>query len=231
MQHPRSDELHGARRIATVFTMAHPDWNARYAEGDLPWDTGKPDEHLVKAVEGGAVKPGRTLEIGCGTGTNALWLAARGFDVLAVDLGAARHRKGARKGGPGARNCRFEVLDFLAGKPGGRAVRLRIRSRHLSRLRRRRSARAASPSASRRCSPAPDGQWLSLIGLTDGRAARHRAAATQRARGAWPSIEPLLELVELRADYFETMIEGPAAMAWICWSRRRAVAAVPSTRR
>ena len=62
--------------------VAKPDWDAHYAEGNLPWDTGAPDENLVASVRAGAVTPGRTLEIGCGTGTNALWLAAQGFDVL-----------------------------------------------------------------------------------------------------------------------------------------------------
>src|SRR5439155_1652818 len=66
------------RRISTSFSIrrrnvAEHDWNARYAEGNLPWDTGAPDEHLVASVRAGVVTPGRTLEIGCGTGTNALW--------------------------------------------------------------------------------------------------------------------------------------------------------------
>src|SRR4051812_46797913 len=101
--------------------MAHPDWNARYAEGDLPWDTGQPDEHLVKLVERGAVKPGRTLEVGCGTGTNALWLAAHSFDVLATDLAPLAIEKARAKAAAGGapRNCRFEVLDFLATSPAG----------------------------------------------------------------------------------------------------------------
>jgi SAM-dependent methyltransferase len=66
--------------------MPQNDWNSRYAAGDLPWDTGHPTRNLVELVEGGTVPAGRALEIGCGTGTNALWLAGRGFDVLGVDL-------------------------------------------------------------------------------------------------------------------------------------------------
>ncbi|MBE1534693.1 SAM-dependent methyltransferase [Actinomadura algeriensis] len=42
---------------------------------------------LVNLVEGdGAPPPGRALELGCGTGTNAIYLARRGWDVVAVDL-------------------------------------------------------------------------------------------------------------------------------------------------
>jgi len=227
MLHPLTNELHGARRIATVITMAHPDWNARYAEGDLPWDTGKPDEHLVKIVDGGAVKAGRTLEIGCGTGTNALWLAARGFDVLAVDLAPLAIEK-ARAKAAGARNCLFEVLDFLAGKPEGGPFdfvfdRGTFHVFDEADVRARFAERVAGLLA-------PGGRWLSLIGSTEG-GPRDTGPPRRTAREVLASIEPVLELVDLHADYFETMIEGPAAMAWICLSRRRAVDAVPSTRR
>src|SRR5690606_28822830 len=67
--------------------MSQPDWNERYASGDVPWDTGEPDELLVGLVASGAVAPrSRAVEIGCGTGTNALWLARQGFDVVACDI-------------------------------------------------------------------------------------------------------------------------------------------------
>ena len=66
--------------------MPHPSWNESYASGQLPWDTGQPEPLLVQFVTSGAVAPGPTLEIGAGTGTNAIWMAERGFDVLGVDI-------------------------------------------------------------------------------------------------------------------------------------------------
>jgi SAM-dependent methyltransferase len=57
-----------------------------YAEGDTPWDTGRPSSELVRVLEEGGL-PGRTLlEMGCGTGANAGELARRGHRVTAVDL-------------------------------------------------------------------------------------------------------------------------------------------------
>ncbi|WP_227997012.1 class I SAM-dependent methyltransferase [Nocardia australiensis] len=58
-----------------------------YHVGKPPWDTGVTPPELVALVEGhGALPPGRALELGCGTGTNAIYLARHGWEVAAVDL-------------------------------------------------------------------------------------------------------------------------------------------------
>ncbi|MFB4312782.1 class I SAM-dependent methyltransferase [Actinomadura sp. 21ATH] len=58
-----------------------------YGSGKPPWDSGVTPPELVALVEGpGAAPPGRALELGCGTGTNATYLARHGWDVTAVDL-------------------------------------------------------------------------------------------------------------------------------------------------
>src|SRR5690349_11870900 len=62
------------------------DWNASYANSNTPWDSGVPSQYLEGFITEGRVKPCRALELGCGTGTNAVYLAQQGFDVTAVDL-------------------------------------------------------------------------------------------------------------------------------------------------
>ncbi|MDF3298201.1 class I SAM-dependent methyltransferase [Streptomyces tropicalis] len=58
-----------------------------YRDGRPPWDTGVTPPELVALVEGpDALTPGRVLELGCGTGTNAVYLARHGWRVAAVDL-------------------------------------------------------------------------------------------------------------------------------------------------
>jgi SAM-dependent methyltransferase len=61
-------------------------WNQRYEKGDTPWDTGQPSSELQRVVAELALRPCRALELGCGTGANAVWLAQQGFDVTALDL-------------------------------------------------------------------------------------------------------------------------------------------------
>ena len=62
------------------------DWDKSYKHGDTPWDSGLPSSELVKALDSGIVAPCRALDLGCGTGTNAIYLTQKGFDVTAVDL-------------------------------------------------------------------------------------------------------------------------------------------------
>lgn len=62
------------------------DWNQRYIDANTPWDTGVPSGHLKSLLTEGFIKPCRVLELGCGIGTNAIFLAQSGFDVTAVDL-------------------------------------------------------------------------------------------------------------------------------------------------
>jgi 2-polyprenyl-3-methyl-5-hydroxy-6-metoxy-1,4-benzoquinol methylase len=70
-----------------MFTMAESiDWQQRYVQKQTPWDTGFESPQLGRIIEERGIKPGRALEIGCGTGTNAVALAQRGFDVTAFDL-------------------------------------------------------------------------------------------------------------------------------------------------
>jgi SAM-dependent methyltransferase len=67
--------------------MAEPhDWNQHYATGHMPWDSGAPSMEMQRVIAEYAITPRRTLEFGCGTGTNAIWLAQQGFDVTAVDV-------------------------------------------------------------------------------------------------------------------------------------------------
>jgi len=79
-----------------VPAVTSADWQGRYDARETPWDSGLVDRELRDFIENGMVAPCRALELGCGTGTNALYLAERGFTVTAVDF-AANAVEAARK--------------------------------------------------------------------------------------------------------------------------------------
>ncbi|MGZ4904956.1 MAG: class I SAM-dependent methyltransferase [Halobacteriota archaeon] len=54
-------------------------------EGVAPWDIGRPQRKIMQLEEAGEIT-GAVLDVGCGTGENALYLAARGHEVWGVDF-------------------------------------------------------------------------------------------------------------------------------------------------
>ncbi len=65
-------------------------WDGFYGDRDraVPFFRDVPDESLVDWHARGLVRRGRALDLGCGPGRNAIWLAQQGFQVDAVDLSA-----------------------------------------------------------------------------------------------------------------------------------------------
>ncbi|HEY9777782.1 MAG TPA: class I SAM-dependent methyltransferase [Planktothrix sp.] len=94
--------------------MERTDWNQRYIDADTPWDSGEPSQQLQRFLSRGLVKPCRMLELGCGTGTNALYLAEQGFDVTAVDLSEEALRQAKEKAAKTKSTVKFVQADITA---------------------------------------------------------------------------------------------------------------------
>lgn len=62
----------------------------------MPWETG-PRVELVELVESGRIPPCRAIDVGCGTGSNAIFLAQHGFEVTGVDFVSSAIAKARRK--------------------------------------------------------------------------------------------------------------------------------------
>jgi SAM-dependent methyltransferase len=89
------------------------EWDARYATHDGQMWSGRPNGTLVAELQG--VAPGRALDVGCGEGADAVWLAGQGWQVTAVDIsGVAIDR--ARNGAPEA-SVDWQCRDLLADPP------------------------------------------------------------------------------------------------------------------
>lgn len=65
-------------------------WDSFYQDKEkkIPFFCNFPDEHLVKYIENELIQPKHVLELGCGNGRNAIYLASMGCKVTAVDLAA-----------------------------------------------------------------------------------------------------------------------------------------------
>jgi ubiquinone/menaquinone biosynthesis C-methylase UbiE len=84
-----------------------PDWDEAY-RGTPPWDIGRPQPAFDALVKDGQIKPGRALDVGCGTGENAILLAQHGCKVTGIDL--ARDAIAAAKAKAAARQVDVEFL-------------------------------------------------------------------------------------------------------------------------
>ena len=81
-----SDELHAQQHQECRGDVeAERFWEDRYRRRERVW-SGRPNPVLVDVV--GDLRPGRALDLGCGEGGDAIWLARQGWRVRAVDVSA-----------------------------------------------------------------------------------------------------------------------------------------------
>lgn len=102
--------------------MRFSNWafDLQYILGRTPWDTQVTPPEVVELIEGGNIPTGRALDLGCGTGTNCIYLARHGWKVVGVDfstLAILRARRKARQAGVDCTFYRADVTDlsFLEG--------------------------------------------------------------------------------------------------------------------
>src|SRR5262249_50237159 len=81
-------------------------------EGAPPWDIGRPQGDVVRLAERGGFK-GRVLDVGCGSGETALYLAERGLEVLGIDRVPAAVEKARAKAAARGSKATFQVADAL----------------------------------------------------------------------------------------------------------------------
>ena len=90
-------------------------WDDDYRGKKPPlWDIGKASSELKEVVENGAVKQGRAVDLCSGTGTDAVFLASRGFDVTAIDISPTALTQAQQKAQTAGVSVRWVLADVLA---------------------------------------------------------------------------------------------------------------------
>ena len=97
------------------------EWNRRYAGKELLW-TARPNRFLVaEAVD---LPPGRALDLACGEGRNAVWLAEQGWQVTGVDFSDVALAKAGELAAARGVDAQWVRADLLAYRPARRAYDL-----------------------------------------------------------------------------------------------------------
>ncbi|PIQ88226.1 MAG: methyltransferase type 11 [Candidatus Omnitrophica bacterium CG11_big_fil_rev_8_21_14_0_20_42_13] len=197
--------------------VGETNWKECYLSGQARWDTGRRDFNLVKMVKKTPIRPCRMLEVGCGTGTNALWLEKQGFSVTAVDVTAMAIERAKIKANKARLKCRFFVADFLKQKIKGRPFNFifdRGCFHHFE------SAKERAKFAKNVALHLKDKAiWLSLIGSKD-QARQIPGPPLRSVKEIALAVEPHFEILSLYSSWFDSdMPLRPKC--WVCLMRKR----------
>jgi 2-polyprenyl-3-methyl-5-hydroxy-6-metoxy-1,4-benzoquinol methylase len=192
-------------------------WEERYEKKNTPWDTGRPDIHLMNLFAGWPKCGGKVLEVGCGTGTNAMWMAEQGLQVTGMDISSAAIEQAKQRAADKGLTCRFFAEDFLACQIEGRQFSLLV-DRACFHVMGNDERRRLFVSQAAACLE-PGGLWFCMAGnsdqLADGEGPP-RLSATQICAAA----EPAFEILRLETCQFDSKL--PQAMRfWLCLMRVR----------
>jgi SAM-dependent methyltransferase len=191
------------------------DFVERYATGNTPWDSGTPSEELLRVLEAGTLTGSTVLDFGCGTGTNAIELARRGFRVTATDIVPQAIQAARDKARAAAVKVDLRVADTLRDDPGGpydilfdRGVYHCLRTEDLKAF--QGFLKRATHMGS---------WWLSLAGNSKEETDPGPPVVSEQE--IRDELEPLFDIVELREFRFATNQSDFRPLGWSILMRRK----------
>jgi SAM-dependent methyltransferase len=188
-------------------------WDASYHDGPAPWDVGRPQPAIVRVAPGFV---GPVLDAGCGTGENALHIAALGRPVLGVDVAETALAMARAKATDRGIDAEFAVADALRLDRLGRTFATIVDCGLFHTFdREERPAYVASLASV----AAPDAVLYVLcfsdVGVDIGPhpVSRSDLAGAFTVEGGW-------SIVSVEADRVETRFHDGGAPAWLATVRR-----------
>jgi len=193
----------------------------RYQNGDTPWNYGLPDRNLTELVESFPIKPCNALDLGCGTGTNSIWLAQQGFIATGCDISKTAIEMAKKKAAAAGVECTFLTIDFLSQSSPNSPFKFVFDLGCLHSIKDTQDRclfveKVASCLVS-------GGIWLDITGNAD-EPKRKVGPPRLSAAELITAVEPCFEVISLSSGHFGSAQEKPPK-AWICLMRKRAVQA------
>jgi SAM-dependent methyltransferase len=196
-----------------------PHWDGRYQKGETPWDTGRPSSELQRTLAEAAVTPGRAVELGCGTGSNALWLAQQGFDVSGLDLSPLALEQARRRAEAAGVRVHFVAGDVLRPPPELAGPFDFFFDRGCYHVVRREDVAGYLETLRRLTRPGT----LGLVLAGNAREPHQPGPPVVTEEEMRTELGPLFEVVRLREFRFDqTAADAPLFLAWSCLLRRNA---------
>jgi SAM-dependent methyltransferase len=188
-----------------------------YKNGYAPWDIRKPDQNLIRTIMNEKISPCKTLDMGCGTGNNAIWLASQGFRVTGCDVSDLAIAEATKRAASASVVCHFQVGDFLKEEIHDRPFELVFDRGFFHTFDERENRAFIAKKVSTLL--VDDGLWLSLMGSAD-----------EPREGSGPPQRTAMEIVEAVEPYFfiQSLVSGVFTSndpvppkIWICLMRKR----------
>jgi SAM-dependent methyltransferase len=198
------------------------DWESLYqGGGELPWDDKNPAVELRQYFDApqAGLKPQVVLEIGCGSGTNAIWLAQQGCVVTATEIAPTAVETARRRAQQAGVSVNFCLADICQARPVAAASQDFAFDREVYHVipafLRPAFVKSMAQSLKR------GAHWLSLAGNKDEERDDPEVGPPQMtAVELLEHIEPFFEVIKLERSSF-VIDSGRTYLAWKALYRRR----------
>lgn len=188
-----------------------------YKKGFSPWVHEDPDFNLVEMADNWPIKPCKTFEPGCGTGTDSIWLSQNGFQLTASDVSPIAIDLANENAAAQNAELDFKVMDFLTGSLNPKEYGFVFDRGFFHSFD---SHKERIEIAKRMAYILEDnGLWLSLIGNADG-VKTDPGPPLRSAEHIVKAIEPYFKILSIRASHFGNDEAKPARI-WVCLMRKR----------